>query len=213
MGWVLRTPLIMALVGLFLVAGHTARAATTTFGSTVFNEIGILNAGDSLGRLDGTGATITDGGTLTLQFDRALTGANLSLGTIATGGVSILAVSIGEVVGGVATFSGEFVLVDFGAGAPLAADLTAACSAIAVDGCSLLRIRNAGTLSGPGSILDGISGVTNAPEPASWALMITAFAGIGWRLKAERRAGPRAARAAQKGRGALPARFCQPVLI
>jgi hypothetical protein len=51
----------------------------------------------------------------------------------------------------------------------------------------LVRIQNIAAIGTPGALLDGVSGVTNAPEPTAWALMMLGFAGIGWRLKEARK--------------------------
>ena len=100
---------------------------------------------------------------------------------------NIIAVSIGEVIGGVATFSGEVVLGD-GSGVQTA-DLSALCSSVSSTGCSLLRLRNVFNFNSAGALLDGVSGVSNAPEPKAWALMLLGFAALGWKMKDARRKG------------------------
>jgi len=169
-----------------------AKAATSIFASSVFSTAGaVTNSGDALGPADTVGALLGTGGDLVLGFSAPLTGAGISLNLLpigVPGAVNIIALSIGEVIGGVATFSSEFVLVDMGSGGVLGADLSAQCSALSATGCSLVRIRNAGALFGSlGLGLDAVSGVTNVPEPSVWALMVLSFGAIGWRIKKARK--------------------------
>jgi hypothetical protein len=169
-----------------------ARAATSVFPVSVYSSSGVTGAPNALGPADGVAALISSGGDLVLQYGLPLTGGGLSATLLPVSGFNILAVSIGEIIGGVATFSGEFVLVDDGSGPTLGGDLSTLCSGVSSAGCSLLRIRNAGSLFGsPGVRLDSISGITTAPEPSVWALMILGFVGTAWRLKSARRAAQR----------------------
>ncbi len=170
------------------IAALPAKAATTVFGGTVFSSTNTTDPGAALGSADGAAALIGPGGDLVLQYDLPLTGAGFAASVLPTTGFNILAVSIGEVIGGVATFSGEFVLLDGGAGGDLTADLTSACSAISVGGCSLIRLRNAGSIGGSiGALVDSVGAVTAAPEPGAWALMIIGFAGLAGRAAHLRR--------------------------
>lgn len=165
-----------------------ARAATTIYPVSVFSSSGVADAANALGFPNGSAALVASGGDIVLQYAFPLTGAAVSPILLPVAGFNVLAVSIGEVISGVATFSGEFVLVDDGSGPTLSADLTAFCAGVSPTGCSLLRIRNAGSLLGsPGLRLDSVSAVTTAPEPAAWALMILGFIATAWRLKSARR--------------------------
>jgi hypothetical protein len=156
--------IIVALAA--MLAAFPARAATTIYAASVYSQNGVTNAGNALFTPNGGAALIAPGGDLVLQFGNPLTGGSIAaaLLPLATSpAFNILAVSIGEVIGGVATFSGEFVLVDMGAGGALNADLSALCSSVSATGCSLLKFRNAGSINAPGAFLDGVSGVSNAP--------------------------------------------------
>lgn len=177
-----------------LLAAMPARAATSIFAASVFSQSGaVANAPNALGPADGAAAVVGAGGELVLQYANPLTGGAVLANLLPVTGFNVIAVSIGEVIGGVATFSGEFVLVDDGSGAGVGGDLTALCSGVSATGCSLLRLRNAGTLMGStGFAVDGVSGVTTAPEPSVWALMILGFAGTAWRMKQRRRENDRA---------------------
>ena len=93
-------------------------------------------------------------------------------------------IAIGEIIGGVATFSANLPLPG-GLGSLHTLDFSAACSAISVTGCSRLRISVNGPPGG-GFLLDGVSGVAPAPEPAAWALMLLGFGAVAWRLKRRR---------------------------
>lgn len=178
---------IVILLLATLLAAFPAKAATTIYGASVFSQTNVTDASSALGFSDGSAALVGAGGELVLQYANPLTGQSIAstfLDTGITGALNVVAVSIGEVVGGVASFSGEFVLVDMGSGGTLSADLTGLCSGISANGCSLLRFRNAASIGAPGFLLDSASGITNAPEPGSWALLMLGFAGIAWRVKA-----------------------------
>jgi hypothetical protein len=173
---------IVALVA--MLAAFPARAAVTVFPSSVFSQSGVTNANGALFASNGSAAVIGAGGELVLQYALPLTGAGITatfLPQSTSPAFNIIAVSIGEVIGGVATFSGEFVLGD-GSGVQTA-DLTAACSGVSATGCSLLRLRNVFNFNSSGALLDSVSGVSNAPEPSTWALMLLGFAAVGWKLK------------------------------
>lgn len=165
-----------------------ARAATSIFPVSVYSSSGVTNPNDALGTANASAALIAPFGDIVLQFGMPLSGGGVAATLLPVAGFNILAVSIGEVIGGIATFSGEFVLVDAGGGGTLNANLTTACAGVSASGCSLLRVRNAGSLLGSTGIqLDAISGVTTAPEPSVWALMILGFVGTAWRLKSARK--------------------------
>lgn len=166
-----------------------AKAATTIYASSVFSSSSTVNPGHALGLPNSAAALVQPLGDIVLKYTYPLTGASISTYLLPTAGFNVLAVSIGEVIGGVATFSGEFVLVDSGTGGTLTADLTSHCASVSAAGCSLLRIRNAGSLLGSAGVrLDAVSGVTTAPEPAVWALMIVGFIATAMRLKSVRSA-------------------------
>lgn len=177
---------IVALVA--MLAAFPARAAVTVFPASVFSQSGVTNANNALFASNGAAATIGAGGELVLQYNLPLTGAGLAatfLPQAASPAFNIIAVSIGEVIGGVATFSGEFVLGD-GSGV-LSADLSALCSSVSATGCSLLKLRNVFSFNSAGALLDSVSGVSNAPEPKTWALMLLGFAALGWKMKDARK--------------------------
>ncbi|NWG70242.1 MAG: hypothetical protein HXY23_01345 [Parvularculaceae bacterium] len=164
-----------------------AKAATTIYASSVFSSSSTLNPGQALSLPNSAAALVQPLGDIVLQYANPLTGAGISAYVLPTAGFNVLALSIGEVISGVATFSGEFVLVDAGLGGALSADLTSHCATVSLSGCSLLRIRNAGSLLGSTGIqLDAVSAVTTAPEPAAWALMIVGFLATALRLKSVR---------------------------
>lgn len=182
---------------LLFLAASPAAAATTVYATGVFSQGGtVTNAGNGLGAANGNfaqiggalsilGLTIGQAGQVVYSFADALSGASLQL-TARPGapGVSSVLLSIGEIFGGVATYSTETGFT--GGSGVFSFDLSAQCSAISSSGCSLLRIRTLGGLGRGPFRLDGVSGVGAAPEPAAWALMMAGFAGVGWRLKRRR---------------------------
>jgi hypothetical protein len=171
-----------------LVSAMPARAETTIYASSVFSSTATLNPTNALHAPNGSAALVQQFGDIVLQYAYPLTGVNIQASVLPTAGFNVLVVSIGEVIGGIATFSGEFVLVDSGVGGVLSANLSSHCASVSATGCSLLRIRNAGSLLGSSGVqLDAVSGVSTAPEPAVWALMILGFIGAGLRLKALRK--------------------------
>lgn len=179
---------IVALVA--MLAAFPARAAVTVFPASVYSQTNVTNANNALFATNGAAAVIGAGGELVLQYNLPLTGASLAatfLPQSTSPAFNIIAVSIGEVIGGVATFSGEFVLGD-GSGVQTA-DLSALCSSVSATGCSLLRLRNVFSFNSAGALLDSVSGVSNAPEPKAWALMLLGFAALGWKMKDARRKG------------------------
>lgn len=180
--------IIVALAA--MLAAFPARAATTIYAASVYSQTNVNNASNALFSANGGAATILSGGELVLQFANPLTGSSTGLALLPFAGpaANFLSVSVGEVIGGVATFSaGSIPFADMGAGGVQNFDLSTLCSSVSATGCSLLRIQNLVAFGTPGALIDGVSGVTNAPEPTVWALMMLGFAGIGWRLKEVRK--------------------------
>ena len=185
--------IIVALAA--MLAAFPARAATTIYAASVYSQSNVTNANNALFAPNGSAATIQSGGELVLQYGNPLTGASIAatlLPLVNSPAVNFLAVSIGEVIGGVATFSGEFAFADLGAGGVQNLNLASLCGTVSPTGCSLIKFRNVFAFNTPGALLDGVSGVTNAPEPMAWTLMMLGFAGVGWRLREakKRLAGP-----------------------
>lgn len=183
-----RVRLLLAGLLLAMSAAQPAAAATTVFAGSVFGSSGsVVAPGNALGSANGSSAQILrvpGGSNLILQFSQATTGLSTIInGQRLTGGSNVQ-IAIGEIIGGIATFSVNFAL-PAGLGSLHTLDLSAACSAISVNGCSLLRISVNGA-PGSGFLLDGISGVAAAPEPAAWALMLLGFGAVAWRLKRQR---------------------------
>ncbi len=182
------TRLLFTVSALILLAfASPAKAMTTEFGASIFDQTGpVINAGNALGLPDGATAIIGTGGVLTIDFGQSTSGEDITLSLLANGFLSFGAISIGEVIGGVAVFSAETGFNTF-AGGVLTFDLSAQCAAISTGGCSLIRIRNVFSFFSTGIALDGVSGVNANPEPGQWALMIIAFVLIAGRLKQLRR--------------------------
>lgn len=181
---------IITVAAAAMLAAFPARAATTIYAASVYAQTNVTNAGSALFAVDGNAALISAGGELVLQYAYPLTGQNVAaaLGALAPlPAFNFLSISVGEIIGGVATYSaGSIPFVDAGAGGVVNFDLAALCATVSATGCSLVRIQNLAAFGTPGALLDGVSGVTNAPEPAAWALMMLGFAGVGWRLKQAR---------------------------
>ncbi|MGF1543947.1 MAG: PEP-CTERM sorting domain-containing protein [Parvularculaceae bacterium] len=171
------------------VAALPAKASTSFFGASVFSETGVTDANLAIGAADGAGATIAAGGELVLDFGVPLTGEAVSLFALPTDGFSFLSVSLGEVVGGVATFFPGSPLVGLNAGGVLTTDVASSCSFAPGSSCSLIRIQNLFSTGGEGFVVDAVSAVSTVPEPGAWALMLLGFAGVAWRVKAARSTG------------------------
>ncbi len=178
--------LVISAVVLCAASIGTASAAVTVYPVNIFSQTGVTNAGNALGAPDGAAAVIGNGGSLVLEFNRWLVGNTARFDLVANGVFAAGAVSIGHVVGGVATFSAEsnFNTI-FGAGIVQTFDLSTQCAAISVNGCSLVRIRTTNTFFSSGIALDGLT--SSAPEPGAWALMIVGFIAMAGRLKMLRR--------------------------
>jgi len=189
---------LMAIVVIAFALAMPAKAATSIFASSVFSTAGaVVNAGGAVGPANGAAAELGTGGDIVLSFATPLNGETIELNLLpfgVPGAVNIIAISIGEVIGGIATFSSEILLLDMGVGGVIGADLTTACAGLSAAGCSLIRVRNVGALFGsPGLSLDGVSAITTAPEPSAWALMILSFAAVGWRMKTMRKSARKSA--------------------
>jgi hypothetical protein len=179
---------ILSAIFLAIAFLQPANAATTIYASSVFGTSGnVVGAANALGAANGLSASIirvAGGSNLILQMSQAASGAGTVLnGQRVTAG-STVQIAIGEVIGGVATFSANLAL-PAGLGSVHNLDLSALCLTISSTGCSLIRIRVSGA---PGSAftLDGVSGVAAAPEPAAWSLMLLGFGATAWRLKKRR---------------------------
>jgi len=181
---------IIIVVAAAMLAAFPARAATTVYAASVYSQTNVVNANNALFAANGAAAMILAGGELVLQYNNPLTGSSVAATLLPFAGpaANFVAVSVGEIIGGVATFSaGSMAFADMGAGGVQNLNLAALCSTVSATGCSLLRIQNIASFGTPGVLVDGVSGVSNAPEPAAWALMMLGFAGIGWRLKEARK--------------------------
>lgn len=184
------TRILIVVAAAMTQAVLPARAATTVFASSVYSQTNVTNATDALFSTNGAAALILSGGELVLQYNNPLTGAGVGATLLPFAGpaANFLSVSVGEVIGGVATFSaGSIAFADMGAGGLQSLNLSALCATVSATGCSLVRVQNIAAFGTPGALIDGISGVSNAPEPAVWAMMMLGFAGVGWRLKTARR--------------------------
>lgn len=175
---------IFAAIILSATLFSPAHAATTVFGASVFSTSGtVIAQANGLGAADGLSTTIlrvAGGSRLVLQFGQPITGAGaLITGLRLTPGTNVQ-IAVGEVIGGVATFSANTAL-PAGLGPNFALNLMSACSALSpTNRCSLLRITVNGA-PGSGFALDGVLGVT--PEPSVWGLMLLGFGATTWRLK------------------------------
>lgn len=190
---------LAAAFAMLAISSAPAAAATTVFATSVLSQTGqVANLTNGLGAADGNFARIGNSisvgpisilgqaGQAVYGFADALSGAGLTLtGLGGAPGAPLVFVSIGEVVGGVSVFSAETSFIG-GAGV-FTFDLSAQCALLSSSGCSLVRVRTAGGLGRGAFRLDGISGVSAAPEPAAWALMMTGFGAVAWRLKRARR--------------------------
>ncbi|MEZ5896035.1 MAG: hypothetical protein R3C40_01465 [Parvularculaceae bacterium] len=163
---------------LFSALFAQAQAATTVYATSVVSRTGFtVNVAGALGAPDASYAFMGGGASLVLQLSSAVPASNIVLnGAFLTPGSSVW-VSVGEVIGGTATYSTQ---VLFSGGFPAAFDFSTACSAISASGCSLLRFTTTG---GSWVALNSVSGVSNAPEPSIWAMMIIAFGFTAWRMK------------------------------
>ncbi|HNR76889.1 MAG TPA: PEP-CTERM sorting domain-containing protein [Parvularculaceae bacterium] len=178
-----------ALIGILawvMAATGAAEAATTVYGSSVYQTSGtVIAPNNALGAPDSISSTLLrvlgPPSTLTLVMSQATSGVTTTIfGQRLTAGSNVQ-IAVGEVVGGTAVFS-VFTALPGGFGPSYVLDMSGACALISATGCSLLRIRVSG---GPGSgfLLDGVSGVAAAPEPSIWGLMLLGFGATTWRLK------------------------------
>ena len=179
------TSFCAAAAALLAMSVSPAFAAITVFGASVFSETGVSGSGDALGAGDGAGAVISNGGELVLEFSDPVFGDNILLTTLNSGFFNTATVAIGHVVGGVATFGANVPFIEI-TGGDFAFDLSGDCAAISAAGCSLLRISTTAAVFSPGLSFDGVSGVSGAPEPGTWALLIIGFVFVAERLKTVR---------------------------
>lgn len=179
----LRVWVLVAILLTFLVP---AKAATTVYGVGVFAQSGtVTNSAAALGVADGLTAAIARNSSLTLLLGLAATGANVTVTGVRSGPGGTVSVALGAVVAGVPVFTAGQTFP--GAGGTATFDFSAGCAAISSSGCTLMRVGVAG---GPPFLtfgLDGVSGVSVAPEPEAALLLLLAGLGVGLRLKAVRR--------------------------
>jgi hypothetical protein len=180
----LEGPFMRLLVALILASfgvALPASAATTIYATSIFSQTRTTNGANALGAANGSVAVVRRNGNIVLQMSSATSGLNTVINGVRATANTNVRVAIGHVVGGVATFSAN-VALPAGFGSVHTLDLSAACAAISATGCSLLRVRVQGP-SGSAFRLDGVSGVAAAPEPVAWALMMTGFGAVAWRMK------------------------------
>lgn len=166
---------------LMLATMSPVRAATTVFAGSVLSTSGpVSNPTAALGAADGTSATLSRPGQLILVTTLPATGAGLVINGVKVGNSTQVQISVGAIIGGVATFTASQNFPN--GGGPVTFDFSADCSALSATGCNLVQFRVVGSPVGSFS-LDGLSAVSNAPEPTVWALMILGFILTGARLK------------------------------
>ncbi len=179
------------IAAFLLLAGvaQPAAAATTVYATTVFGTTGtVTTPGAALGPGDGASATILrvpGGSSITLQLSKPATGLNIVVAGQRLTAASNVQITIGEIIGGVAIFATTNFNFPGGLGSIHNFDLSAACAGVSATGCSLLRIRVTSPPGG-GFLLDGVSGVSAAPEASMWAMMLIGFGAVAWRLKKHR---------------------------
>ncbi|MEO0697171.1 MAG: hypothetical protein AAFY84_13840 [Pseudomonadota bacterium] len=187
--------LLIYVLAFFVAATAPTYAATTVFADGVFSETGsVSGSANALGAGDGSIASVgsnssffgipfSNGGELVLSYSSPFTGTDLTLVLGGTGFVSNAFISVGEIIGGVATFSAETAITNPAGGGTQVFDLSSDCAALSATGCSLLRVRTNFQFFASGLSIDGASAVSSAPEPSVWGLMILGFIAIALRTK------------------------------
>lgn len=169
------------IVILMLASMSPVRAATTVFAGSVLSTTGpVTNPTAALGAADGVSASISRPGVLVLATTLPATGAGLVINGAKTGSSTQVRIAVGAIVNGIATFTATQNFPN--AAGPATFDFSADCAAISAAGCNLISFSVVGSPVGSFT-LDGLSAISNAPEPQIWALMILGFIFTAGRLK------------------------------
>lgn len=179
------TRLLFAVASLILLfAAQPARAATTVYGDSIYDQSGpVVNPGGALGAADGNSAVITRPGELILALGGPTLDPNFVVNGVLTGRGGQVRVALGAIVNGVAVFTAN---QNFRGVGPQSFDFSTECASFSPLGCTLVRFTVTGSPAGVFT-LDGVSSLASTPEPGQWALMILSFIMIAWRLKALRK--------------------------
>lgn len=189
-------PIICAAL---LAAVGGAKAATTVYPGSVFQNAGVAQPNRLIGDTPATSARFTRGDSVGVYYGADISHFTLSIEvTQLRPRTTWLTVQVGRYVAGVFTPAVIPGLLNPVGGAtnllfvPITATGTIYVSTLAFDaacqalgGCNAARLGNS-TFSQTGARFD-ISNVGATPEPGAWALMILGFVGVAARLKAARR--------------------------
>lgn len=190
--------LVMIGCAALIAAWGDAKAATTIYPVSVFQNLGVTQANRLVGDTPTTSARFARGDSVGLDYGADISHFALSIQiTQLQPRTTWLTIQVGRFVSGVFTPAVIPGLLDPLGGATnllfVAATGTglitvntlafdAACQSLG--GCNSARIGNS-TFSQLGARFD-VSTVGATPEPQAWALMIIGFAGLAWRLKRAR---------------------------
>ena len=180
-----------------------AKAATTVYPVSTFQNSGVTQPNRLVGNTPATSARFTRGDSVGLNYATDVTKFTLNVEiTQLRQRTTYLTVQFGRFVAGVFT-PATGVGLSTPLGLPSSTTLYVAVTDLGtlwintvafetgcgtLGGCNAIRLGNS-TLRQNGARFD-VSNVGATPEPQVWALMILGFIGIAWRLKAARNSAP-----------------------
>lgn len=182
-----------------IAASGDAKAATTVYPVSVFQNLGVAQPSRLIGNTPTTSARFGRSDSVGVNYGTDISHFALSIEiTQLQPRTTWLTVQVGRFVAGVFTPAVIPGLLDpLGAATnllfvPVTQTGTIYVNTLVFDsacqtlgGCNAARLGNS-TFSQPGARFD-VSTVGATPESDAWALMIVAFAGLAWRLKRARR--------------------------
>jgi hypothetical protein len=186
--------LFLVIAALFVIIAAPARAATSVYVDSSHPDYAgfpdAVNSNSSLGAPNGISAFVPLGGFIAYLVNPTFTDVNLDIEFLGVTGAGTLRLYVGQTNGGTGftALSSTFFTVTNGFNNLSSAALTSYCSGLG--GCDTFIVQ---AWTGTTFDIDSVNLLGVNPEPSTWALMILAFVGVAWRMKAMR------------GRGALRA--------
>ncbi len=181
---------VVALVILAFMAVSPAKAATSVYVDSSDPAYAgfpsAVNSNSSLGAPNGISAFVPLGGFIAYLVNPTFTDVNIDIEFLGVTGAGTLRLYVGQTNGGTGftALSSTFFTVTNGFNNLSSAALTSYC--VGLGGCDTFVVQ---AWTGTTFDIDSVRILGVNPEPSTWALMILAFIGLAWRMKALRASG------------------------